>query len=110
MDQLLAKQSTLRADFSEQVSSWEKTLKDAIAITSFGENDIIKKVRTGILKDIKEINQILLYKEDLAQADRIRLIDKRSMYMSFVNLFRSAEITIDNLENTITAELDSLQK
>ena len=43
MDKLLSKHTTFREDLRATVTGWEKILQDAIAVQSFGENDIIKK-------------------------------------------------------------------
>lgn len=109
MTELLSKHTTFRDDFRATVTGWEKVLQNAIAVQSFGENDIIKKVRGGLAKEIQEINNVLLYKDVLTEQDRMRLLDKRSMYMQFLNLFRNAEITIENMDKTLESELNELK-
>lgn len=111
MDKLAAKHGEYRADFQGTISGWAKSLRTAIAVKQFGENDIIKKVRKGLAKEIQEMNQVLLYSEDLSQERRTRIFDKRGMYLQFLNLFRTADITIENIEQAVSFELgDNPQK
>lgn len=105
LEKLLAKHQDYRADFQTTIKGWAQDFKKAVAIKSFGENDIIKTFRKGLRSSIREMNQILLYKDGLEVRDRERLMDKRSMYVSFLNLFSRAEVTLESLDKEISFEL-----
>lgn len=105
LEKLLGKHTGYRADFARKLESWEEQLKNAITTQKFGEHEIIKKVRKGYATEIKEINDVLLFKDELTEADRVRLLDKRALCLRFLNLFREADATIETLEQAITYEL-----
>lgn len=105
LNELMSKHAEYRPDFQQTLSNWEKKLKKAIAIKKFGDNDIIKELRKGLAKEIKEINQLLVWKKDLTESQRNRLFDKREMYMQFLNKFRTADMTIEDIDKAIDYEL-----
>lgn len=102
---LLSKHTKYRGDFQHTLEKWERDLKAAIQTKEFGEHEIIKKVRKGYAREIQEINQILLFKDDLSETDRVRLLDKRGLCLRFLNLFREADATLETLDQAISFEL-----
>ncbi len=101
---LLERHTEFRSDLLDTISASEKKLRQAIATKKFGDNAIVKRIRQMYSKNIMEINEILLDKEDLTIDKRLRLFDKRKMYMQFLQMFASAEITIQNIEKWVTEE------
>lgn len=104
LQKLLDNHTEYRPDFLETISKAEKDLRDAIQVKQFGENDIMKKIRRKYAKDIHEINEVLLYKEDIPERKRERLFDKRKMLLSFLQIFSVATLTIQNIDKWVNSE------
>lgn len=106
LQKMLEKHTEYRIDVVASLTKAEQKLREAIQVKSFGENDIIKKIRNQYAKDIKDMNEIILYKEKLSEEDRTRLFDKRKMYLSFLQLFSRAEVSIESIDKWITTDFD----
>ncbi len=106
LKKILDRHTEYRADFKQQLSKAEEKLRDSIQIKEFGQNDIIKGIRKQYAKYIHEINEVLLHKEELPEVKRTRLLDKRRMYMDFIQIFSSAAVTIESIDQWINSEFD----
>lgn len=104
LKKVMDRHTEFRSDLKQQVTKAEQRLREAMAVKDFAENDIIKKIRSLYAKHIREINEVLLYKEELPEAKRERLIDRRKMYLDFINMFSSADVTIESIDKWILDE------
>jgi len=101
-----------RADVQdiESIDSWMAVAKRLFLIRSLKDHDGIKYVLEIFDKEIKDINEKLAtkYSTELSDAQRDRLLDKKSLAQKYLDLFLPIEEELEKLEETVDSELAKL--
>jgi len=114
MDELIKNIEDLKKIYLEdgdqaELSAWQATVKRALMIKEIAESDGIKMIKEKYQKDIKNINDILLNDEDLADNDRKFLLHRRKWCNDFLKLFEKSDSIIKDAENAVGEQLEEAQ-
>ena len=118
-EQLLLRIDNLLKEFSdpafpddvEAIKSWKSEVKRAIIIDDLKEHEGIKMIVEFIDKEILDIDLVLTnaYSDKCPDKVRDRLLDKKQLYLNFLELFPD-EVEIQQIEKEVKKNEDSFDK
>lgn len=106
MDKLLNDIQKLKEKYTESSSqktleAWEKKVLDSMIIDSLQEHEGIKIIIEAYTKEIEDINNILLYSENLTETQRLRIMDKREMRQKFLSYFEQTKQAVKTIKKLV---------
>lgn len=91
IEKILAKLGDDPVSGSDEAKAWRSEVKRSMLSDNLKEHDGIKMIVEKLTQDIEDINYLLINASSskLPEAMRDRIIDKKKMYLDFLDLFPS---------------------
>lgn len=100
------------ADDLEKIKSWKEALKDLIDREELFQNKKLQEILLKYKNDVVDMNTKILNNDSktLGDYDRDRLLDKKKLYLEFIDTFNLDSIreALKSVDNEISDELASL--
>lgn len=95
----------------EEVEGWERDVKANLITLSMEKNEGVVMLKAKIQEEIDEVKMVLenAYSKDLSDRERDRLLDKKELYIWFLNLFEVSRSTVGNIEADVDKNLSDTE-
>lgn len=97
-------------DDIQQLKDWEAKFKQASLTTKLKKNPAFDLLIDRLVQNIVEINELLITKGELSDADRAKLFVKRDCWQWFLDVFKTAEMTMRNIEKEVEKGIENLSE